>query len=310
MTALVSYINLCTYYENLTTIKVFVTYIGQIITMKPYKLFLLLLLPVVLSSFMPPGEITWTAIGDSFTYLNDHLNESEYRVKKGWMTRTTELVPGLTYTNQGHNYWTATEIAEKLDKFDLESSDIYTIFLGANDWWVGIKLGTMDDYVNNTGAGTMYGAYRLIINKLRSLNPKAHIILITPMQRGDFVYVINSRINGYGSYRDKNGQSLESFADAVKAIAKVEQCEVVDLFKERRLGIRQAVKFKYLRDPQTYQYKEYPYPDYVDIPFNEADEYPYPVRAIDMTYDGIHPSDKGCAVIAEMLAKVIKTIQF
>jgi len=279
--------------------------------MKSFKLVsLLLILPLFLSSFIPPGEITWTAIGDSFTYLNDHLNESEYRVKKGWITRVTEEVPGLTYTNQGHNYWTSVEIAQKLDKFDLKPSDVYTIFLGANDWWVGVKLGNLDDYLNNTGPATVNGAFRVIIDRLRDLNPKAKIILITPMQRGDFVYILNSRINGYGSYRDKNGQSLESFADAVKAIGKADKMDVVDLYKERRLGLRQAVKFKYLRDPQTYEYKEYPYPDYVNVPFNEADEYPYPVRAMDMTYDGIHPSDKGCAVIAELVAKVIKTYQF
>lgn len=271
---------------------------------------ILVLLPLVLSSYKTRREITLTAIGDSFTYLNDHLNESENRVTKGWITRTAELVPGLTYTNQGHNYWTSIEIAQKIDKFDLQSSDIYTIFLGTNDWWLGLKLGTLDDYLNNTGTGTVNGAFRVIIDRCRSLNPKAHFILFTPMQRGDFVYIINSKVNSWGSYKDRNGQRLESFSDAIQAIAKADQFEVVDLYHDRRLSLRQAVKFKYMRDPKTYEYKEYTYPDYVDIPFSEGDEYPYPVKAIDVTYDGIHPSDKGCAIIAEMLAKVIKGIQF
>jgi lysophospholipase L1-like esterase len=259
---------------------------------------------------MPPKEITWTAIGDSFTYLNDHLNESNDRVTKGWITRVTEQVPGLTYTNQGHNYWTTVEIAAKIDKFDLQPSDVYTIFLGTNDWGNGIKLGTLADYTNNTGTSTVNGAFRVIIDKLRSLNPKAHIILITPMQRGDFVYIINARVNSWGSYKDKNGQSLKSFVDAVKAIGKTEQLDIVDLYNEPRLALRLAVKYKYLRDPQTYEYKDYPYPDYINIPFNESDEYPYPIGAVDVTYDGIHPSDKGCAIIANMVAKAIKSIQF
>ena len=38
----------------------------------------------------------------------------------------------------------------------------------------------------------------------------------------------------------------------------------------------------------------------------ETDEYPYPVDAIDMTYDGLHPSDKGYRIIADMLIKVMK----
>jgi lysophospholipase L1-like esterase len=45
----------------------------------------------------------------------------------------------------------------------------------------------------------------------------------------------------------------------------------------------------------------------VNVPFNpETDEYPYPVEAIDMTYDGLHPSDKGYEVIARMLVKILK----
>ena len=32
----------------------------------------------------------WIAVGDSFTYLNDHLDETKYRVKKGYLTRTLE----------------------------------------------------------------------------------------------------------------------------------------------------------------------------------------------------------------------------
>lgn len=279
------------------------------------KLLLLLgLLTVSMSSFIPQDEphktITWTAIGDSFTYLNDHLDESQNRVEKGWITRTTELVPGLTYTNKGQNYLTSVEIAYKIDDLGLQPSDIYTIFLGTNDWWLGVKPGTMDDYNNNTGIATLYGAFRVIIDKLRSLNPKAHIILITPMQRGDFVYLLNHNFNSWGSYKDQEGQSLLTFVNAVRAIGKKDNFEVLDLYSEPRLEISQAVKFKLLKDPITKQYKEYPYPDYINIPFTVGDRYPYPPEAIDVTYDGIHPSDKGGAIIAELLAKLISGIQF
>jgi lysophospholipase L1-like esterase len=67
------------------------------------------------------------------------------------------------------------------------------------------------------------------------------------------------------------------------------------------------VKFKRLKDPQTGSYRDYPYPDFDGVPFNPAtDEYPYPPEAIDMTYDGLHPSDKGNQIIADMLAKEMK----
>ena len=71
------------------------------------------------------------------------------------------------------------------------------------------------------------------------------------------------------------------------------------------------VRFKWLNDPATGQYKSFKYPEYSNIPFNpEKDEYPYPPEAIDMTYDGLHPSDKGNKVIADMIIRKMKSIRF
>jgi lysophospholipase L1-like esterase len=86
-----------------------------------------------------------------------------------------------------------------------------------------------------------------------------------------------------------------------------EHFAVIDLYKKSGMTLKKLVKYKRLKDPQTGEYKNYPYPSFIDIPFNPAtDEYPYPQEAIDMTYDGLHPSDKGYAVIAKMLMKVMK----
>jgi len=270
------------------------------------KLLFLLAIICTLTSFFPKA-ITWVAIGDSITYLNEHLNETGNRDTKGYMTRVTEQLPGIHYTNQGHNGWTAVRIATQIEKLGLEKADLYSVFLGTNDWWHGQSLGSFDDYRNNTGAGTFYGAYRIIIDKLRSLNKDAGIILITPMQRGDFVYINNMKNNAWGSYKAKNGQLLSQFADAVNAIGKYEQVKVVDLYNKSGITPKNIVKYKYLKDPKTGSYKNYPYPSFIDIPFNpDTDEYPYPPEAGDMTYDGLHPSDKGYAVIAGMLVTLMK----
>jgi lysophospholipase L1-like esterase len=252
---------------------------------------------------MPPAT-TWTAIGDSITYLNDHLNETGNRVSKGYMTRVTERLTDITFINQGHNGWTAVGIAKEIDNLGLIKTDVYSIFLGTNDWWGGLPLGSLDDYTNNTGLTTVYGAYKIIINKIRVLNPNAKIILITPMQRGDFVYIADPHNNAWGSYKAKNGQLLSQFAAAVKKIGDYEHFKVIDLYNKGQLKIQNLVKFKRLKDPQTGMYKNYKYPDYTGIPFNpDTDEYPYPVEAINYTYDGLHPSDKGYQVIADMLIK-------
>ena len=133
--------------------------------------------------------------------------------------------------------------------------------------------------------------------------------MITPLQRGDFVYIANAKNNAYGSYKAKNEQNLTQFAEAVVNIAKIENIPVIDLFNKSGITQKNMVNFKRLKDPKTGEYKNFKYPDYIDVPFNpEKDEYPYPTEAINMTYDGLHPANKGNAVIAKMLVKVMKKI--
>jgi lysophospholipase L1-like esterase len=271
------------------------------------KKLVLLIVVAITISFFAPKTIVWVAIGDSITYLNEHTGETGNRVTKGYMTRVTEKLPALQYINQGHNGWTSGGIAKQIDSLGIVKADVYSVFLGTNDWWQGRPIGAITDYENNTGNTTVYGSFRIIINKLHSLNANAKIILITPMQRVDFVYINNMKNNAWGSYKDKNGQSLSEFAAAIKAIGTLEHFEVVDLYNKKGMGLENLVKYKRLKDPQTGVYKNYPYPDFINIPFNpETDEYPYPPEASDITYDGLHPSDKGYAMIADLLQEILK----
>ena len=270
------------------------------------RLLLLIVVATITTSFNKRG-ITWTAIGDSITYLNEHQDETANRISKGYMTRVTEKLPNIHYINQGHNGWTSGGIAKEIDSLGLTKTDVYSVFLGTNDWWAGRPLGMIADYKKNAGDNTIYGSFRIIINKLRSLNKDAKIILITPMQRLDFVYVNDMRNNAWGSYKAKNGQMLSQIADAVIAIAKYEHFDVVDLYYKSGMNYTNLVSYKRLKDPKTGVYKNYVYPDFIDIPFNPAtDEYPYPAGAINMTFDGLHPSDKGFGIIAKMLVKIMK----
>ncbi|MEP7371992.1 MAG: SGNH/GDSL hydrolase family protein [Chitinophagaceae bacterium] len=270
------------------------------------KLSLLLIYAFIIISFTPK-EINWVAIGDSITYLNEHPDETGNRISKGYMTMVHEKLPHIHYSNQGHNGWTSGGIADAIEKLGLTKAEAYSIFLGTNDWWQGRPLGNFSDYEKNSGNNTVYGSFRIIIDKLRSLNKEAKVILITPMQRVDFVYINNMKNNAYGSYKEKNGQSLEQFAIAIDSIGRYEHFKVVDLYHTKGMGLKSLVKYKRLKDPQTGVYKNYPYPDFITIPFNpETDEYPYPSDAIDITYDGLHPSDKGYEIISRMLVKIMK----
>lgn len=268
-----------------------------------------ILLAIILLCSFREKELTWVAIGDSITYLNDHLDETGNRVSKGYLTRVNEILPNLKYINQGHNGWTSGGIAGNIDSLGLIKADVYSVFLGTNDWWQGRPVGKIDDYQHDNGNTTVYGSFRIIISKIRQLNPDAKIILITPMQRNDFVYIADAKNNAFGSYQQKNGQTLEEFANAVVAIGRYEQIPVVDLYHHPLLKLEKMVKFKHLKNPKNGKYVNYTYPAFVRIPFDpENNEYPYPPDAVNLTYDGLHPSDKGNSIIASAIADVFRRL--
>ena len=115
------------------------------------KKILLLITIICLATSFTKKQIAWVAIGDSITYLNDHIVETGNRITKGYMTRVTEKLTNIHYTNQGHNGWTSGGIADSIETLGIQKADVYSIFLGTNDWWWGRPLGTITDYKNNTG---------------------------------------------------------------------------------------------------------------------------------------------------------------
>ena len=127
------------------------------------------------------------------------------------------------------------------------------------------------------------------------------------MQRSDFVYISDAHNNAYGCYKPKNGQELSQFADAVKEIGRYEDFPVIDLYYNSGITVKNVVKFKRLKDSATGVYHNIKYPYYIGVPFHPGlDEYPYPVDAIGYTYDGLHPSDKGYQVIADLIMNEFK----
>ena len=120
------------------------------------KHLLLIVIIFLITSSFTEKQVTWSAIGDSITYLNEHPEETGNRITKGYMTRVVEKLPQISYINKGYNGWTASLVAGEIDKLGIESSDVYTVFLGTNDWWSEIPLGTWNDYLENTGNKTFY----------------------------------------------------------------------------------------------------------------------------------------------------------
>src|SRR5712691_10718253 len=105
-------------------------------------IYLLILVITVPSLSFTHRPLTWVAIGDSITYLNDHADETGSRVTKGYLSRVTEKLSYIQYVNQGHNGWTSGGIARNIEKLGIPRGDVYSILLGTKDWWHGDRIGT------------------------------------------------------------------------------------------------------------------------------------------------------------------------
>ena len=246
--------------------------------------------------------IHWCAIGDSFTYLNDHLDETCFRLHKGYLTRILEKLPEypLELNNIGINGSTFQDwISVPVPK-----ADLYTILLGTNDWHRPFPQGDMSDLKRRT-EGTILGNLGLLLDHIREVAPHAVIVAGNPVERADFVYLLDPENNAPGSYRQENGLWLRNLSEVLLKAYQTEGVHPVDLWGKSGFTQDKLIHFK--RVKRNGIYENLPYPDYIGIPFHPGkDEYPYPKEAIALTYDGLHPSDEGADLLAGLFAEKIR----
>ena len=246
----------------------------------------------------------WVAIGDSFTYLNDHLDETGYRVSRGYLSRIADRIPSLQLDNIGINGSTFADWVHQ----EIPAADLYTVLLGTNDWHQGYPIGSDQDFQERK-AGTILGHLGILLDHIRQANPSAMIVVGNPVERADFVYLLDPENNAQGSYAPEHGQKLSDAAAAILKCCEEEGLNTVDLHTFSGFTQDKLVKFKRVRQGETYV--DLPYPDYIGKPFCPGkDEYPYPVEAIALTYDGLHPSDRGCQILADIFADKMEEILF
>lgn len=119
----------------------------------------------------------WCALGTSITWYNENVNASNGGFTKGYQTRVMEKLAFTKYTNNAVN---GGALKTVLQQNKVIAADYYTIEHGINDWGQSIPVGTMDDYINNTGNGTFAAEYRKLIDAIYKANPKAKIVICTP----------------------------------------------------------------------------------------------------------------------------------
>lgn len=246
--------------------------------------------------------INWCAIGDSFTYLNDHMDETGYRASVGYMTSTCSHFKNLTVNNIGMNGSTTNDWLA----VELPQADVYTILLGTNDWHCGVPLGSDADFKAKT-RGTILGNLAVILSHIREVSPQAEIVVMNPVERGDFVYILDPLNNAHGSYAEDQGQWLRDISDGIYQTCLDNGIHAVNLHDLCGFTPENVVKFKRVRTAEGY--RNLPYPEYVGRPIDfEKDEYPYPPEAANLTYDGLHPSDLGNRVIGEIFAAALQEV--
>ena len=178
--------------------------------------------------------------------------------------------------------------------------------LGTNDWHVGNPMGSQEDFRHRT-SGTILGNLGILIDHIRGAAPRGRIIVGNPVERADFVYLLDPENNARGSYAPEYGLTLATLAAEILRCCRLENIATVNCHDLSGFTQDNLIHFK--RVKQGGQVLDLPYPAYVGLPFAPGlDPYPYPPEAIRMTYDGLHPSDEGCEILANLFAGKIQEV--
>lgn len=167
-------------------------------------------------------EGTWCSVGTSITWYNNNVGSSGGRFTRGYQDRVMDKLEFDQLLNVGDNGGCVARSVSKPVK-----ADYYTIEHGINDWGHSVKVGTIDDYINNTNNGTFAADYRRLIDNIYKLNPKAKVVLCTPRK----AYGFSSYLPDHW-YDAKNGIYLSDYAELIRQIAEYESLPVADFFAE------------------------------------------------------------------------------
>ncbi|WP_312922148.1 SGNH/GDSL hydrolase family protein [Empedobacter brevis] len=163
---------------------------------------------------------SWAAIGDSITAFDN--------TQKGYQSFVKEKIIFTSYSNQGYSGRSLTNASDRASILEgianIGAFDIYTILVGTNDFRLDRPIGTVDDYINNTGPTTFYGALRGTIDLLYSKRQSSKIYIFSPLRRNNA---------GYTSFSTNNaGHKLIDYRDALEWVTKHEALTFLDLYND------------------------------------------------------------------------------
>ena len=108
----------------------------------------------------------------------------------------------------------------------IKGQDVVTIFGGINDFQWNAPLGTMADGIDKPT--TFFGALKYVITTLAATNPKAKLMLITPMKTTKFQY--HTYDNNGNLMQNANGNTQLDFVNAIKQVGEYYSIPVLDMY--------------------------------------------------------------------------------
>lgn len=216
----------------------------------------------------------WCSLGTSITWYNNNVATACGGFTKGYQTRVMEKLGFTQFTNNGYN---GGNLSTALN--NVINADYYTIEHGINDWGQSVPVGTMNDYINNTGNGTFAATYRKLIDKIYATNSKAKIVMCTPRKGAGFKY------NGGENYLpencddQKNGIYLKQYVDLIFEIAAYEGIPVADFYNT---GVNSR--------------------NIYSLSLNDSR------KGALLTHDGVHPNDDSYQMMANVLIDALERV--
>ena len=178
----------------------------------------------------------WNVIGDSITFGTGSTTGNRYYdlidSEKQFVTKNIYGYFGwsIAKTNNGSVY-------DKRTEWEL-SADLYTIFLGTNDYLHGSDIGTITDSTTDT----LMGGLNLMLTYIMTNSPTAKIGVITPAK---------SICNGNSSFLEVNskGNTLVNYCNAIEEVCAKFGVPCYNLYENCMMNIDiDSIKTTYIPD--------------------------------------------------------------
>lgn len=178
--------------------------------------------------------LTWVSGGDSITagsatygYYQEHalpiLTNVSTHYNRGYSGYSM-----TKYTNTA----TGSSIQDVTSQFEV--ADVYTIFLGTNDFSRNAPIGSNADAAGKLDS--FWGGMKKVYADLLAKNPNAIVIFITPLKR---------TASPAWNVANTAGVTLSAYVQAIKDFASEKGCPVIDLFNISGVNSDNAATFLY-----------------------------------------------------------------